>query len=117
EQYLQATPKGQESYGPLSDEIVGEATNDLEVGQLLQQHFRSGLYSYSLELAPGPSSSDPIEHFLTTQQGYCVQFATAMVMMARYQGVPARMAVGFLPGEREPDGSYTVIASLAHTWP
>src|SRR5699024_766584 len=59
----------------------------------------------------------PIEHFLTTQQGYCVQFATAMVMMARYQGVPARMAVGFLPGEREPDGSYTVIASLAHTWP
>ncbi|WP_114907855.1 transglutaminaseTgpA domain-containing protein [Ornithinimicrobium murale] len=116
-QYLQASPNGRETYGALSDEIVGEETNDLVVGQLLQQHFRSGIYTYNLQLAPGPSDSQPIEHFLTTQQGYCVQFATAMVMMARHQGIPARMAVGFLPGEREPDGTWTVIASRAHTWP
>lgn len=114
---LEPSPNGLETYGELSDEIVGDETNSLIIGQLLQQHFRSGIYSYSLELAPGPSDTQPIEHFLGTQQGYCVQFATAMVMMARYQGIPARMAVGFLPGEREPDGTWTVVASRAHTWP
>lgn len=116
-EYLQPSPNGQETYGALSDEIVGDETNALVIGQLLQQHFRSGIYTYDLQLAPGPSDSQPIEHFLTTQRGYCVQFATSMVMMARYQGVPARMAVGFLPGDRESNGTYTVTANKAHTWP
>lgn len=115
--FLEPSPNGLETYGALSDQIVGEETNDLVIAQLLQQHFRSGLYTYDLQLAPGPSDTQPIEHFLTTQQGYCVQFATAMVMMARYQGIPARMAQGFLPGERQANGSWTVIASDAHTWP
>lgn len=115
--YLEPSPNGGESYGALSDEIVGDETNDLVIGQLLQQHFRSGIYTYDLNLLPGAQDSPPIRHFLETQQGYCVQFATAMVMMARHQGVPARMALGFLPGEREPNGTWTVVASRAHTWP
>src|SRR5690606_22468525 len=59
----------------------------------------------------------PIGGFLDTRQGYCVQFATAMVMMARTEGIPARMAVGFLPGDPQPDGTRAVVASDAHTWP
>ncbi|GAA4424822.1 DUF3488 and transglutaminase-like domain-containing protein [Georgenia halophila] len=60
---------------------------------------------------------DPITHFLTTKTGYCTHFATAMVMMARAIGIPARLALGFLPGERQDDGSYTVVAADAHAWP
>jgi hypothetical protein len=59
---------------------------------------------------------DPITHFLLTKQGYCVQFASAMVMMARASGIPARMAIGFLPGRLD-KGAYTVRASDAHAWP
>lgn len=114
---LELDEAGMEAFATLSDEVVGDTTNHLEIGQLLQNHLRSGLYSYNLELAPGMDPDDPISHFLETRQGYCVQFATAMVMMARYQGIPARMAVGFLPGELQTDGSYTVVASDAHTWP
>lgn len=114
---LELDEAGLAAYSALSDEVVGDATNQLEIGQRIQNHLRSGLYSYNLELAPGLDPDDPITHFLETRQGYCVQYATAMVMMARYQGIPARMAVGFLPGELQADGSYTVVASDAHTWP
>ncbi|QDO88300.1 DUF4129 domain-containing protein [Ornithinimicrobium ciconiae] len=116
--YLEVDETGEQAVAALAEQVVGDATNDLEVASLLQQHFRSGLYSYDLELAPGAASSgDPIGHFVATRQGYCVQFATAMVMAARHEGIPARMAVGFLPGELQANGSYSVIAADAHTWP
>ena len=51
-----------------------------------------------------------------TKQGYCVQFATAMIMMARSAGIPARMAIGFLPGSAT-QGVWTVTAADAHAWP
>lgn len=116
--YLEPSPTGVEAYTELTEQVIGDETNDLVIGQLLQQHFRSGIYTYDLNLLPGEGQdSSPIAHFLATQQGYCVQFATSMVMMARSQGIPARMALGFLPGEREPNGTWTIVASRAHTWP
>ncbi|GAA5161628.1 transglutaminase [Ornithinimicrobium tianjinense] len=103
----------------LADEVVGEETNALQVAILIQDHFRRAPYRYSLDLAPSAEadSGDPIGGFLATRQGYCVQFATAMVMMARTEGIPARMAVGFLPGQIQVDGSRKVVAADAHTWP
>jgi len=117
-EYLELDEAALDTYGPLADEIVGDVTNDLEAAVLIQAHFRSALYTYDLQLLPG-SGADPITNFLETRQGYCVQFATAMVMMARHEGIPARMAVGFLPGERDPNGAptYTVLANRAHSWP
>jgi hypothetical protein len=60
---------------------------------------------------------EPIRNFYETRRGYCVQFATAMIMMARAQGIPARMAIGFLPGEAVGTAKYIVKASDAHAWP
>ncbi|HKJ11960.1 MAG TPA: DUF3488 and transglutaminase-like domain-containing protein, partial [Ornithinimicrobium sp.] len=101
-----------------AEQIVGAATEPLTIGRRLQEHFRSPSYTYSLDLAAEDpdAAEDPISQFLATRRGYCVQFATAMVMMARSQGIPARMAVGFLPGEVG-DDAWTVVASDAHTWP
>ncbi len=80
-----------------------------------------GGFTYSLQLAdtsadPALSSADPISRFLVTKQGYCVQFASTMIMMARAEGIPARMAIGFLPGQLQ-DGLYTVRSADAHAWP
>src|SRR5690606_21900234 len=60
---------------------------------------------------------DALSHFLLTKQGYCVQFASAMVMMARAEGIPARFAIGFLSGTAGRSGERTVVASDAHAWP
>ncbi|WP_448072719.1 DUF4129 domain-containing transglutaminase family protein [Georgenia yuyongxinii] len=88
----------------------------------IQSYLRGSAFSYSLTLAdpvPGPDGSplDPISNFLETKVGYCVQFATAMVMMSRALGIPARLAVGFLPGAEGEDGTRTVVAADAHAWP
>ncbi|TQJ50282.1 DUF3488 and transglutaminase-like domain-containing protein [Phycicoccus sp. SLBN-51] len=104
-------------------QVVPEGATRIEAAMAIQEHFRSSAYTYSLQLA-GPVRDetgrevpmDPITHFLTTRQGYCVQFATAMVMMARAAGIPARMAIGFLPGTLD-KGTYTVRAADAHAWP
>jgi len=90
----------------------------------IQEYLRTdGGFTYSLTLAPpvknqsGTSAGlDPLTNFLVTKQGYCVQFATAMVMMSRAAGIPARMAIGFLPGTQS-KGVWTVVAADAHTWP
>ncbi|WP_141567471.1 transglutaminaseTgpA domain-containing protein [Serinicoccus profundi] len=120
EDLLAVDEVSQEQVAALADEVVGGEDNALRTAILIQEHLRSdGDYEYSLELAPAAEAGtdDPIGGFLETRQGYCVQFATAMVMMARHEGIPARMAVGFLPGSPQQDGTRQVIASDAHTWP
>jgi len=82
----------------------------------------SGGFTYSLQLvnpvldSTGATVTNPLSAFLVSKQGYCVQFASAMVMMARASGIPARMAIGFLPGSSS-EGLYTVRAADAHSWP
>jgi transglutaminase-like putative cysteine protease len=59
-----------------------------------------------------------LERFLfTNKRGYCEQFAGAFAVMARSVGLPARVAVGFTPGEMGPDGRYHVRGLNAHAWP
>ncbi len=116
---LDVPDASQDAVNDQAKAILDGQSDPLEVGRLLQEHFRASDYTYSLELAPTVDgiSEDPITQFLSARQGYCVQFSTAMVMMARANDIPARMAVGFLPGELQDDGGRRVIASDAHTWP
>lgn len=101
-------------------DIVPAGATDFEAAVAIQNYLRSSRFRYSLELIPGGENGqmldDPIDNFLSTRQGYCQQFASTMVMLARQYGLPARMAIGMLPGESE-GGTYTVRASDAHAWP
>jgi transglutaminase-like putative cysteine protease len=73
------------------------------------------------DVDPKPSASaDYLVEFLTkTKTGYCQQFATAFAVLARMLGYPARVSVGFLPGETrvEAPGTFTVRGNDAHAWP
>ncbi|WP_274648959.1 DUF4129 domain-containing transglutaminase family protein [Paenibacillus humicola] len=91
-------------------------------------------YAYTLtQTAVPPAGADFVDDFLFDQkQGYCVHFASAMAVLLRTQGIPARYVKGFAPGETvgaaggrdaaEAAGSqpaehaYTVRASDAHAW-
>lgn len=103
------------------DESDPSALNQIEVAEAIQAHLRSNTYTYSLELAPPTENTnpgeDPLAHFLATRAGYCTHFATAMVMMSRAADIPARLAMGFIPGEQGEGGVRTVVASDAHAWP
>ena len=90
----------------------------------LQSYFLSGDFHYS-EDAPvrgdyDGTGADVIGVFLQEKSGYCVHYASAMAIMARSLGIPARIAVGFQPGERSFDQGqtyYTVNSDDLHAWP
>jgi transglutaminase-like putative cysteine protease len=85
------------------------------MAEALRDYFRSGLFTYDLNVDPSDGSS-AIAAFLEERRGFCVQFASAYAVMARSLGIPARVAVGFTPGT--PDGDvYTVRSHDAHAWP
>jgi transglutaminase-like putative cysteine protease len=105
-----------------SDQVTAGKTNPLDRAIAIQDHLRGPAYTYSLDLGEPLRDEtgrlmEPIRNFYETRRGYCVQFATAMIMMARAQGIPARMAIGFLPGEAAGTDKYIVKASDAHAWP
>jgi hypothetical protein len=74
-------------------------------------------YRYTLDVKP-PKRLSAIDDFLFEQKaGYCEYYATAMVLMLRGLGVPARLVSGFLSGEWNAFGNYfTVREQDAHTW-
>jgi hypothetical protein len=105
-----------------SDEVTRGADNPLDRAIAIQDHLRGPAYTYSLDLGEPLRDEtgrlmDPIRMFHETRRGYCVQFATAMIMLARAQGIPSRMAIGFLPGAPSGTDTYVVKASDAHAWP
>lgn len=74
--------------------------------------------SYDLD-APVPADGvDAVDDFLfESRRGFCEQIASALTVMLRTQGVPARLATGYLPGERDRvSGVWKVRASDAHAW-
>lgn len=104
-------------------EVVAGITNPYEQAFALQQFFTDGGFTYS-EDAPveggfDGSGADIVAAFLEARAGYCVHFGSAMTLMARTLGIPTRMAVGFLPGSRNPviPSEYTVSSDDLHTWP
>lgn len=106
----------------LDDEIVPDGATPLETAWAIQGYLRGEDFKYSLELAPpvrdpsGAPADDALSQFLLTRRGYCIQFATAMIMMSRARGIPARMVIGYLPGSFK-NGAYTIVAADAHAWP
>lgn len=57
-----------------------------------------------------------VDCLLRTKQGFCQQYATAMALMLRDRGIPARYVQGFLPGRRMEDDAFSVPMSAAHAW-
>ncbi|MFB6367442.1 transglutaminase domain-containing protein [Paenibacillus elgii] len=83
-------------------------------------------YSYSLEgTRAAGKNEDFVDRFLFEQKtGYCDHFSTAMVVLLRSAGVPARWVKGFAPGEVESqavaNGEERYIVQVrqkhAHSW-
>ncbi len=86
----------------------------------------SGGFEYALDGIDPLRGPNPLEAFVfDTRRGYCEYFSTAMAVMLRASGIPARVAVGFLPGDLvvppDPEGGedrgvYEVSTSDAHAW-
>ncbi|MFG0262637.1 MAG: DUF3488 and DUF4129 domain-containing transglutaminase family protein [Novipirellula sp. JB048] len=79
----------------------------------------TGGFQYTLNLNAEPSQEvDPIEKFVATdRRGHCQYFASALAMMLRSQGIPARLVVGYHTDDFNELGQYYVARqSHAHAW-
>ena len=74
---------------------------------------------YTLNVPTPPAGREVTSWFLfDLKQGYCDYFATAMVVLARLNGIPARLAIGYSMGQLDPErGEYVVTEMDAHSWP
>jgi transglutaminase-like putative cysteine protease len=85
------------------------------VSALLQFLRRNG-FSYRLGPFVPAEGRDPVEHFLEKREGYCTHYATALALLCRAAGIPARVATGFQLHDPDEDGSFLVRNSDAHAW-
>ena len=118
ENALQLPPGLPQSVRDLTGELVAQTSGrPVEIAVAIESHLRS-TYEYDLEAPPLPEAADFIEHFLfVSKRGWCNHYASAMVVMLRIAGIPARLATGFTSGEWVPDREHFEIRDQdAHAW-
>ncbi|MFF2480151.1 DUF4129 domain-containing transglutaminase family protein [Paenibacillus sp. NPDC058071] len=132
--YLQLPESLPSRVAALASEVAGGGvTSRYEQAKGIESYLKNN-YAYSAETSKTPPpGADFVDHFLFEQKsGYCVHFSSAMVVMLRSQGIPARWVKGFVPGtETEPTAAllrglseeeragmkaYEVRGTDAHAW-
>ena len=106
---------------PRTLDLAQEVTQGLEIPYdkvaAITNHLRSN-YTYQETIDSPPANQEPIDWFLFDyKKGFCNYYATSEVLMLRSLGIPARVAVGYAPGEQQEDGRYLVRARDSHAWP
>jgi len=100
----------------IATEVTGGKENNYDKAEAIREYI-SHTCKYNLQAAAAPQDSDRVEYFLTvSHQGYCDNFAASMTMLARYAGIPARVATGYLPGVPDDKGVYQVRQKDKHAW-
>jgi len=113
----------------LAAQIVADAgaRTPYDMLKALAAYLRGSGFRYQTDAPiPADPEQDFVDFFLfdeNGQVGYCEYYASAMAVMARTLGLPARVAVGFAPGDRVGDGDgegegsiYLVRRENAHAW-
>lgn len=82
------------------------------------ERFLAESFPYELAVEPTPKNRDVVDYFLfDLKKGYCTYHSTAMVVMLRSVGIPARWVKGYMTGSRDSStGVYEVSQADAHAW-
>jgi transglutaminase-like putative cysteine protease len=115
EPFLDLAPSTTSRTVDLATSLRGDSTYDTI---LAYQQWLATNTQYDLDAPIPPDGADAVDDFLfESRLGYCEQIASTLVIMLRSQGVPARLATGYVPGERDRvAGVWKVRASDAHAW-
>jgi len=118
ERYLQLPPQLPDRVRLLAEEVTVQEVNNYNKAKALESYLRETL-TYDLNPPPVPEGQDFVDFLLfESQRDSCNGYSTAMVVMARSLGIPARIAVGYVQGEYDPGrGAYRVRGKDAHAWP
>lgn len=80
------------------------------------QNFLASNFVYDLDVPQQPANQDFVSTFLVeTKAGYCTYFASAMTVMCRMAGLPARYVEGFV-AYPDAEGMAVVTGQEGHAW-
>ncbi len=103
----------------LAAELTAGIDNDYDKVQAILRYLKKeGGFSYSKEPKETPEGSSVMDTFLfDSREGYCTYFATALALLCRLSGIPARYVEGFsVKYEQGEKGWYPIWGSDAHAW-
>lgn len=117
EKYCQLPPSLPPRVKELAINIASSAQNNYDKVKALED-FLSTSYTYTLTPGEPPKNTDFVDYFLfTSRKGYCTYYASAMTVLVRCLGIPARYVEGYmLPPSPESEKTYIVTNKLAHAW-
>jgi transglutaminase-like putative cysteine protease len=117
DRYLQLPRTVPERVRALAREVVRGATTPYDQAAAIQEYLRRITYDQYIN-AP-PAGRDVVDWFLfENRRGYCDYYASAMAVMCRILGIPARISQGYTPGEYDSASRSYVVRQLdAHAWP
>lgn len=123
-QYTALPPRGLERLTQLARRVAGidagrTKPSPLAMAQRVESYLRdSGEFGYSLDSRIQDPRIDPVEDFLFNRKtGHCEYYASALTLMLRSVGIPARMVSGFKGGmTNRLTGGFEVEQRHAHTW-
>ncbi|GMV37751.1 MAG: hypothetical protein AMXMBFR61_22590 [Fimbriimonadales bacterium] len=101
----------------LAARVTARARNDYQRVRMLRDYI-ARTCSYTLQDAPLNSRTDRVSEFLfERKKGYCDSFASALAVLCRELGLPARVVSGYAPGDFDrKTGTYVVREKHLHLW-
>ena len=123
ERFLQLPGSVPDRVKGLAAEITANTDSAYDKANAIEKYLRT--YKYNQGIAAPPGGQDGVDYFLfDVKEGYCDYYASAMVVMLRSVGVPARFVVGYTPGQLKPTNEqndegdqYRILERNAHAWP
>ncbi|MCA9875816.1 MAG: transglutaminase domain-containing protein [Anaerolineales bacterium] len=117
DRYLQVPEEITPETISLAASLTADSDNVFDKATAVQNYLRENIV-YNDQIDAPPPDVEPIHYTLfVSQEAYCTYYASAMAIMLRSQGIPARIVNGYVQGDYdEQTHSYRVRASNAHTW-
>ncbi|ADC63983.1 transglutaminase TgpA family protein [Allochromatium vinosum] len=100
----------------LVDGWRAQSRDDWTLVQRALAHFNRENFYYTL--LPPKLGANPADAFLfETRRGFCEHYASSFALLMRIAGIPSRIVLGYLGGETNEFGGYTIVRqSDAHAW-
>lgn len=115
--YLQLPDELPSRVRRLAERVVSGANTPYQKAVRIQNYLRQ-TYPYDLQVGKAPAGRDVVDYFLFDEpRGFCSHYASAMAVMLRAVGVPARVVTGYAMGGFDPRReAFQVTESAAHAW-
>ena len=115
--YTQLPPDLPPRVAELARRIAAGAPTPYDQALAVEAYLKNNL-TYNLAIDPPPFGADGVDHFLfNSREGYSEYFGSAMTVLMRSLGVPARMTTGYTAGQPAAGGNlYIVSDHHSHGW-